>query len=62
MTQQQVKALEEEARTRIQADEARVSGFRQAVERMSGEVQSLAGRIAGEEKGALQRVAKLEVS
>lgn len=61
MTQQQVKALEEEARTRIQADEARAARFGQAVQRVSGEVQSLSGRIAAKESGTLQRVAKLEV-
>lgn len=61
MTQQQVKALEEEARTRIEADEARAARFGQAVQRVSGEVQSLSGRIAENDSGTLQRVAKLEV-
>lgn len=60
--QQQVKALEEEARTRIQADEARAARFGQAVQRVFGEVQSLAGRTAAKESGTIQRVAKLEVS
>lgn len=62
MTQQQVKALEEEARTRIKADEVRAVRFGQAVERVSGEVQSLAARLGAEENGTLQRVAILEVN
>lgn len=62
MTQLQVKALEEEARTRIQSDETRAARFRQAVERVSDEVQNLAGRLDAEENGTLQRVVKLEVS
>lgn len=62
MTQQQVKALEEEARTRIQADEARSARFRQAVERVSGEVESLARRVDAEETGTLERVANIEAS
>lgn len=61
MTQQQVKALEEEARTRIQADEIRAARFGQAMERVSDEVQSLAARVGAEEKGTSQRVAMLEV-
>lgn len=61
MTQQQVKALEEEARTRIQADETRSSRFRQAVERVSGDVENLARKLEAEENGTLQRVAKFEV-
>lgn len=61
ITQQQVKALEEEARTRMQADEARSARFHQAVERVSGEVESLARRLEAEENGTLQRVAKIEV-
>lgn len=61
MTQQQVKALEEEARTRIQADEVRATRFRQAVERVSDEVQGLAARLGAEENSTSQRVAILEV-
>lgn len=61
MTQQQVKALEEEARTRIKADEARSTRFHQAVERVSGEVDSLARRLEAEERATLPRVAKMEV-
>lgn len=61
LTQQQVKALEDEARTRIQADEARSTRFGQAVERVSGEVESLARRLEAEERTTLQRVAKMEV-
>lgn len=61
MTQKQIAALEEEARTRIQADEARAVRFRQTVERVAGDVQMLEGRLAAEENGTLQRVAKLEV-
>ncbi|CAM9392979.1 unnamed protein product [Ectocarpus sp. 12 AP-2014] len=62
MTQQQVKALEEEARTRIQADEARSSRFRQAVERVSGDVENLARKLESEDNGTLQRVAKFEAA
>ncbi|CAM9151764.1 unnamed protein product, partial [Laminaria digitata] len=62
MTQQQVKALEEEARTRIKADEVRAVRFGQAVERVSGEVQSLAARLGAEENGTSQRVAILEAA
>eukprot|EP00903_Cladosiphon_okamuranus_P005748 g5703.t2 len=62
ITQQQVKALEEEARTRMQADEARSARFNQAVERVSGEVENLARRLEAEEKGTLQRVAKIEAA
>ena len=62
MTQQQVKALEEEARTRIQADEVRAARFRQAVERVSDEVQGLAARLGAEENSTSQRVAILEAS
>ncbi|CAM9672864.1 unnamed protein product, partial [Hapterophycus canaliculatus] len=62
MTQQQVKALEEEARTRIKADEARSARFRQAVERVSNEVDSLAHRLETEERATLQRVAKMEAA
>lgn len=61
MTQQQVKALEEEARTRIQADEARSARFRQAVERVSSEVKSLAHRLEVDENGTRQRVEQFEV-
>lgn len=61
MTQQQVKALEEEARTRIQADEARSARFRQAVELVSSEVESLAHRLKADENGTRQRLAKVEV-
>ncbi|CAM9766546.1 unnamed protein product [Ectocarpus fasciculatus] len=62
MTQQQVKALEEEARTRIQADETRSSRFRQAVERVSGDVENLARKLEAEDNGTLQRVAKFEAA
>ncbi|CAM9812348.1 unnamed protein product [Scytosiphon promiscuus] len=62
MTQQQVKALEEEARTRIQADEGRSTRFRQAVERVSSEVENLARRLEAEERTTLQRVAKMEAA
>ncbi|CAM9150550.1 unnamed protein product [Ectocarpus sp. 12 AP-2014] len=62
MTQQQVKALEEEARTRIQADETRSSRFRQAVERVSGDVEKLARKLEAEDNGTLQRVAKFEAA
>lgn len=61
MTQQQVKALEEEARTRIQADEIRAARFGKAMERVLDEVQSLAARVGSEENGTSQRVAILEV-
>lgn len=61
MTQQQVKALEEEARTRMQADEVRAARFGEAMERVSHEVQSLAARVRAEENGTSQRVAILEV-
>ncbi|CAM9761139.1 unnamed protein product, partial [Ectocarpus sp. 13 AM-2016] len=62
MTQQQVKALEEEARTRIQADETRSSRFRQAVERVSSDVENLARKLEAEDNGTLQRVAKFEAA
>lgn len=61
ITQQQVKALEEEARTRMKADEARSARFHKAVERVTGEVENLARRLDAEENGTLQRVAKIEV-
>ena len=61
MTQQQIKALEEEARTRITADEGRTARFHRAVERVSAEVESLARRLEAEEDDTLQRVNKIEV-
>lgn len=61
-TQKQVQGLEEEARTRMQSDEARALRFRQSIEGVSGEVQMIANRLAGEEKGTLQRIANLEVN
>ncbi|CAM9540679.1 unnamed protein product, partial [Sphacelaria rigidula] len=53
---------EEEARTRIQSDEARALRFRQSIERLSGEVHKIETRWTSEEKGMLQRVANLEVA
>lgn len=61
MTQQQIKALEDEARTRITADEGRSARFHRAVERVSAEVESLARRLEAEENENLQRVNKIEV-
>lgn len=61
VTQQQLQALEEEARTRIKSDEARAARFHLAVERVSGEVHNLASRLAVEGMGTLERVGNLEV-
>ncbi len=61
MTQQQIKALEDEARTRINADEGRSARFHRAVEKVSAEVESLARRLEAEENDNLQRVNKIEV-
>lgn len=46
----------------MQSDEARAVNFRQSIERLSGEVNMIATRVADEEKGTLQRIANLEVN
>ena len=59
---QKVQTLEEETFVRMQADEARHGRVREALERLSGKIRDLTGRISAEDYVSLRRVTKLEVS
>lgn len=61
MTQLQIKALEEEARSKMQAEGSTSSRLREVIERVSSEVHALATQVATGDNVALQRVSRLEV-
>lgn len=62
MVQEQLKLLEDEARARILADNARSERLCDALDELAGKVRDIKGRIDAGDAGLAGRVSHLEVT